>query len=144
MVFLLKYFRTVSETVWEQVFQVFLRPDLQTCFHCFLIYGLLIFLEYLRYIFFWSCSPKGDWTWAYCWKIFPSLLRKKILFSFDFGERFYLEKDCFSQPCYSREYYFRDIVKFYPKVFLEKAWNIVSRSGIEINVRAVPTQKHRS
>ena len=30
------------------------------------------------------------------------------------------------------------------KVFLEKAWNIVSRSGTEINILAVPTQKHGS
>jgi len=49
--FLLKYCRTVSETVWEQVFRVFLRLDLQTCFHGFLIYGLLIFLEILEIYF---------------------------------------------------------------------------------------------
>ena len=30
------------------------------------------------------------------------------------------------------------------KVFLEIAWNIVSRSGTEINVLTVPTQKHGS
>jgi len=30
------------------------------------------------------------------------------------------------------------------KVFLEKVWNIVSRSGTEINVLAVPTQEHGS
>jgi len=30
------------------------------------------------------------------------------------------------------------------KVFLEKVWNIISRSGTEINVLAVPTQKHGS
>ena len=30
------------------------------------------------------------------------------------------------------------------KVVFEKAWNIVSTSGTEINVLAVPTQKHGS
>ena len=30
------------------------------------------------------------------------------------------------------------------KFFLEKAWNIISRPGIEINVRAVPSQKYGS
>ena len=32
----------------------------------------------------------------------------------------------------------------YKEKFLEKAWNIISRSGTEINVRAVPSQKHGS
>jgi len=30
------------------------------------------------------------------------------------------------------------------KVFMEKAWYIVSRSGTEISVLAVPTQEHQS
>ena len=51
--FLLKYFRTISETVWEQVFQVFLRADLQNMFSRFFdLWAADFCWEYLGYIFF--------------------------------------------------------------------------------------------
>ena len=80
----------------------FLRTDLQTCFHGFSDLWAADFSENIWDIFSSSCAVQKEVHFEHSvGKIFPSLFRRKILFLFNFGERFYLGRECFSQSCYS-------------------------------------------
>ena len=81
---------------------MFLRTDLQTCFHSFPDLWAADFSENIWDIFSSGRAVRKEIHFEHIVeKIFPSLFRIKILFLFDFEKRFYLEKECFAQSCYS-------------------------------------------
>jgi len=94
--FLLKYFRTVSETVWEQVFQVFLRTYLQTCFHGFSDLWAADFSENIWDIFCLAVQSKRRFTLSILLKrFFQVYLGKRFYFYLILEKDFILKKNAF-------------------------------------------------
>ena len=120
MIFFLEILQNSLRTQSEnRCCRCFLRTDLQTCLHGFSDLWAARFSENIWDIFSSSCAVQKEVHFEHIVeKIFPSLFRKKILFLFNFGEIFYLEKECFSPILLFLRIILRDIVKFYLKIFI--------------------------